>query len=83
MNSQAPASLETFGQLGAVLTEELRSELPEVALWLDRARTLGVIDKIAERDASVAALEVFVENLDFDGLLGLLEDTASKPEEGA
>ena len=79
--SEPPTRLPP-GQLAAAVPDQLRDELRQAALRLNGARTMEVIEKIALRDACVgAALKAFVEKLDFDGLLGLLDDAASKPEE--
>jgi PAS domain S-box-containing protein len=58
----------------AALPVELRGELYEAALMLDKVRTLAVIEEIIERDASLGgALKRLVKKFDYDRLLTLLE----------
>lgn len=63
----------TAAQL-AVLPGELRRELHDALLRLDMVRTMEVIERISERDALLGtALRAVTENLDYHGLLRLLE----------
>lgn len=68
----------TAAQLAA-LPAGLRRELHDAVLRLDPSRILKVVEKIAERDASLgAALRTFTDNLDYPRLLQLLEQEDPK-----
>jgi signal transduction histidine kinase/DNA-binding response OmpR family regulator len=62
-------------ELTAALTSELREELHTAVLRLNTARTLEVIDRIAERNAAVGALlRTLAYDLAYERLLTLTED---------
>jgi DNA-binding response OmpR family regulator len=58
----------------AALPEDLRGQLYQAIVELDRKRALALIGKIKTIDAHIAGvLEVFVRNLAFEPLLDLIE----------
>jgi PAS domain S-box-containing protein len=71
----------TPARLAATLPPELRDQLCQAALRLNRSMVLEVVAEIGMLDASVgAALGAFAERLDFEGLLALLEAPAADSE---
>jgi PAS domain S-box-containing protein len=71
----------TAAHLAATLPPDLRDQLCQAALRLNRTLVLEEVAKIKALDASVgAALESFAERLDFEGMLALLEAPAADPE---
>ena len=68
-------------ELAAALTSELREELHTAVLRLNTARTLEVIDRIAERNAAAGALlRRLAEDLAYERLLALAEDDGAHRE---
>lgn len=66
--------IELSCQQLVALPAELHDELLNAVLALDTARTLRVVEEIARQDAAVGAvLRKLAENLEYDGLLALLE----------
>lgn len=68
-------------QLTATLPHELREELHTAVLRLNTARTMEVIDRIAERNAVVGSLlRRLAEDLAYERLLALTEDAGPHRE---
>jgi hypothetical protein len=66
----------------AALPKDLRGQLYQAIVELDRKRTLALIGKIKTIDAHIAeALEVFVRNLAFEPLLNLIEKSEQPEQE--
>ena len=71
----------THEYMKKALPADLRGELLAAVLRLNSALTLEVIDRIASQDAAVGAvLKKLAEDLAFDRLLALTEDTATNQE---
>ena len=66
--------IELSSQQLVALPPELHGELLNAVLALDTARTLKAVEEIARQDAAIGAvLRSLAENLEYDGLLTLLE----------
>jgi hypothetical protein len=63
----------------AALSEELQMALHNAVLGLDTVQTLEVISRIAQQDAAIAnVLKSFVDKLEYENLLNLLEQISSE-----
>ncbi len=77
----SPASETDFSSLAA-LPASLHGELLNAVLELDTVRTLDVVEKIAQQDATLGAvLKKLAENLEYNGLLTLLESDNMETED--